>query len=487
MKGNIMDKNFEHLIIMHRTIDKKIFEKHSFQRSNVQNVHIQSCTFDTCDFSRSSLTNLRLTNCNFYGCKFLNIDLCFCKFSNCIFKDCDFSLAEIENINFFKGIFSNTQFISSRLTNNTFIETSFTKIDLNGSTTKFNCFEESVWTNSVFGNCTIDYNVAIRCKFIETKMNLETLGSVWGIQEKDLENISFLSLGREITEDRKDIYINYSQYLLKKRLCLEMFTFQVSLKRENIFKCLEQLLDILDERYTNGQYLSPDEIHYFYEILKAMRKDSMLPLLVLKQILMFSKELVCKFSTDDNYYETILLFYNNICLIYNSMIHELSSYQYNLLDDDCNYRVKITFKEKPKQDIVQVFNALYQYVYKISSIPNIQFVKDASGSYIVWLIMPLAALAAFNIGTLLLTGGVKHLIKLRASVEVLFSKKLPRKYYLDVYKKDDSEELAKGIISTLLTGKISSLSSELYNLSYDGINSQNIKDISAESNKSASS
>ena len=487
MKGIIMDTNFEHLIIMHRTIDKRIFEKHNFQRSNIQNVHIQNCTFNTCDFSRSSLTNLRLKDCHFYKCKFLNVDLSFCKFANCIFKDCDFSLAEIENINFFKGILSDTQFISARLTNNTFTETSFTKIDLNGSTTKFNFFEESVWKKSVFGNCTIDYNIAIRCKFIETKMNLETLGSVWGIQEKDLENITFLSLGREITETKKDIFINYSKYLIKKRLCLEMFTFQVSLKKENIFGSLEQLLYSLDERYTKEQYLSPDELHYFYEILKVMRKESMLPLLVLKQILMFFKELVCKFSTDDNYYETILLFYNNICLIYNSIIHELSSYQYDLLNNDCNYQVKITFKEKPKQDIVQVFNALYQYVYNISSTPNIQFVKDASGSYIVWLIMPLAALSAFNIGTLLLTGGVKHLIKLRASAEILFSKKLPRKYYLDVYEKDDSEELAKGIISTLLTGKISSLSSELCNLSCDGINAQNIKDISAENNQSASS
>ncbi|WP_304528271.1 hypothetical protein, partial [Romboutsia ilealis] len=257
--------------------------------------------------------------------------------------------------------------MSSRITNNIFIETSFTKIDLNGSTTKFNCFEDSVWTNSVFGNCTIDYNISIRSKFIETEMNLETLGSLWGIQEEDMENVCFLSLGRKINEDRKEIYSKYSQYLIKKRLCLEMFTFQVSLKRENIFKRLKELLNSLDERYADGQYLSPDELHYFYEILKAMRKESLLPLLVLKEILIFYKELTCKFSADDHYYETILLFYNNICLIYNSIVHELSSYQYNLLNDESNYQVKLIFKEKPKQDIVQSFNALYQYVYSISS------------------------------------------------------------------------------------------------------------------------
>lgn len=479
-----MDKDSGHLIIMNCTIDKKTFEGHNFQRSNIQNVHIQNCIFSNCDFDRSSLTNMRIANSTFCNCKFLNADFNFCKLANCIFKDCDFSLSEIENNNFFKSDLSSTNFIGSRITDNVFKETTFSKIDLNGSTTKFNCFEKSIWTDSIFGNCTIDYNVAVKCKFIKTKMNLETLGSVWGIQENELENITFLSLGRELIENKEEIYASYYQYMIEKRLCLEMFTFQVSLKKENVFSSLEQLLNSLGDRNSQEQYLSPDELRYFYEILKAMRKESILPLLALKEVLSFYNNLVHNFSTNDNYYETILLFYNNISLIYNSMTHELLSYQKDLPNNNDKYQVKITFKEKPKQDIMEVFNELYQYTYNISTAPNIQFVKDASGSYIVWIIMPLVFLAAFNIGTLLLTGGVKHLIKLRASTEVLFSKKLPRKYYLEVYRKDDSEELAKGIISILLSGKISSLSSKLYNLSHDGINAQNIQDISVENNES---
>lgn len=480
-----MDKSFEHIIIMHRTVEKKKFEKDSFQRSNVQNVHIDSCTFDNCDLSRSSLTNLRITNCTFINCKFLNLDLSFCKFSACVFQECDFSLSEIENNNFYNATLSNVQLSGSRLANNNFSENSFLQVDLNGSTTKFNCFENSTWKDSVFGNCTIDYNVTIGCKFIDTKMNLEALGSVWGIQEKNLENITLLSLGRELLDSREDIYVNYIDYLKKKRLCIETFTFQVSFKGNNIYESLEQLLNNLNNQYTQGQYLSPDELRYFYEILKVLRKDSMLPLLVLNRILVFYQELISKFPTEDNYYETILLFYNNICLIYNSMTHELLSYQNELLDNADKYRVKITFKEKPAQNIVNVFKELYLYVYKDSSAPEIQFVKEASGSYIVWLIMSLASIAAFNLGTLMLTGGVKHLIKLRAATEVLFSKKLPRKYYLDVYQKDDSDELAKGIISILLSGNISALSSEQRHLSDDGINAKNIQDITIENDQSA--
>ena len=147
------------------------------------------------------------------------------------------------------------------------------------------------------------------------------------------------------------------------------------------------------------------------------------------------------------------------------------------MDTQHECEVKITFINKPTQDIEAVFITLYQYVCNTSQTPNIKFIKDATGSYIIWLIMPLAALATFNIGTLLLTGGVKHLIKLRASLAVLFSKKLPRKYYLDVYEKDDSEKLANSILSVLLTKKPSTLLSQLRSLSSDGINAKNIKEI----------
>lgn len=471
-----MEQSYESLSIMHQTIEMEKYIDYSFQRISAHNVHIQECTFTNCFFSRANLVNLRIANCIFINCKFLNADLSFCKFSNCTFKECDFSLAEIENNSIYKSVLVDTKFIGARLANNTFTETSFTNVDLNGSTTKFNSFEETEWIDSIFGNCTIDYNIATRCIFKSTKMNLETLGSVWGIQEESLEQIIFLSLGREIIENPQNIYQNYMDYLEKKRLCLEIFTYNVSFKKEDIYYNLQQLLNNLDIRYSENQYLTPDELRFFYEILKVLRKESLLPLLVLKHLIEFIKNIINKISTDDNYYETMLLFYNNICLIYNSMINELVTYQYDLLEDSCNYKVKITFKERPKQNVVDVFNALYQYVYG-TPIYNVKFLKDAEGSYIIWLIMPLAALAAFNIGTLLLTGGVKHLIKLRASTEVLFSKKLPRKYYLDVYEKDDSEELAKGIIAQLLSGKIFSLPSHLQKLSSDGVNANNIENI----------
>ena len=108
------------------------------------------------------------------------------------FKNCNFSFAEIENMNFYKINFTNTLFTGARLANNTFLETSFIEVDLNGSTTKFNCFETSLWEKSIFGNCSIDYNIAINSKFVSSKMNLETLGSTWGLQESDLKDITFL-------------------------------------------------------------------------------------------------------------------------------------------------------------------------------------------------------------------------------------------------------------------------------------------------------
>ncbi len=480
-----MDNIYEHSMIMHQIIENRIYKDHSFLRSNFQNIRICDCAIINCDFSRSSLSNLRIENSKFIQCKLINTDLTFSKFTNCIFEDCNFELAELENLNFYKSSLINSQFIGARIANNIFLLTTFKNIDLSGSSTKFNCFEDSLWENGIFGNCTIDYNIAIKCSFHSAKMNIETLGGIWGINKKDLYNITYLSLGRQIAEDTQIIYHNYSEYLLKKRLCLEMFVFNVSFNEENIFTNLNKLLRTIDKRYRNEQYFSPDELKYFYELLKTMRKESRLPLLVLSQILSHFKQLIDNYSFDEDYYERMLLCYNNICLIYNSMLNELLSYNQYSLNNKYLYKVKITFKQKPNQNVIQVFDNLYKYIFDCLPDSKIKFIKEEIGSYVIVLAMALSSLAAFNIGTLLLTGGVKNLIKFRASAEVLFSKKLPKKYYLDVYKRDESEELAKNIISILFSTKISSLPSELRNLSSDGYNTQNIKEISVEEDKTA--
>ena len=94
--------------------------------------------------------------------------------------------------------------------------------------------------------------------------------------------------------------------------------------------------------------------------------------------------------------------------------------------------------------------------------------------------MGIATLAAFNIGTLLLTGGVKHLVKLRAAFEVLISKKLPEKYYLDVYNSDNSTDLSLKILKLVSKIDLKNIPDSLKSLSSDGINADNITDISEE-------
>lgn len=475
-----MESLQNHSYIMHELMENKIWSNQNFQRSNMQNTRIVSCKFLNINFNRSYLTNLRIENTEFINCKFQNMDLFFCKFSNCIFTECDFSLSEISNNNFYQCDFSIINFTGARLANNYFILVHFIKTDLNGSTTKFNNFKEVIWEHGAFGNCTIDYNITQNCRFIDADMNVEVLGSVWGLEKSKMENIRFLSLGQRVEGEENSIYNNTKQYFIKKGLLLELFVFNVSFNHENIIENSENLLKNITTNYKNDMYLSPDELTYFFEILKTLRKQFMLPLLVMQEILSFVKKLLTLTKYDDMYSEQLLLFYNNLCLINNSLLNELNTYQFNIESNQICC-VKIVFEERPKNRIDKIIKMIYEYVNGTPAETKICILKEEKGSYIVYILMSLGILAAFNIGTLLLTGGVKHLIKLRASFEVLFSKKLPKKYYLDVYEKDNSTNLSTKIIQLLVSGGLSTIPKELKNLSSDGINAQNIKEISDES------
>lgn len=466
--------------IMHQNIQNLSIKNEEFIRNNIQNNSFTDCVFEKINLSRSSLVNLRIKDSEFVNCIFQNVDLSFCKFTNCSFLNCDFSLAEIENTVFYKCDFNNTTFCGGRLADNTFTYCNLKYADLTGSSTKFNSFIHTNWSFGLFGNCTIDYNITEDCKFTDTKMNVEALGSVFGLRLSDLETVTFLSLGREVKNNLNEICINTKGYFERKGLVLEVYVFDVSLSGKNIISCTEELIEKLGKKYKNGEYLSPDELKYFFKVLKALRKEFKLPLLSLYSILSFIKELYDYLQADDIYMEQLLLFYNNITLIYNSMINELNTYN-DIKDLDRTCYIKITFKKKPLQNIEQVFYNLYEFVYESKPQLKIKLIKEENGSYIAYLVMGIATLAAFNIGTLLLTGGVKHLVKLRAAVEVLISRKLPEKYYLDVYNSDNSTDLSLKILKLVSKIDLKNIPDSLKSLSSDGINADNITDISEES------
>lgn len=466
--------------IMHQTIENLSIKNEEFIRNNIQNNSIIDCFFEKINLNRSSLVNLRIKGTEFVNCIFQNVDLSFCKFTDCKFLNCDFSLAEIENTFFFKCDFNRTKFCGGRLADNIFTDCDIKYADLTGSSTKFNSFIHTKWSFGFFGNCTIDYNITEDCKFTDTKINVEALGSVFGLRLSDLETVTFLSLGREVKNTLNEICTNTRDYFVQKGLVVEVYVFDVSLLGKNIITCTEELIERLGEKYKKGEYLSPDELKYFFEVLKVLRKECKLPLLVLYSILSFVRKLYECLCTDDIYLEQLLLFYNNITLIYNSMINELNTYN-DIIDSDRTCYITIRFKEKPLQNIVQVFYNLHEFVYESKPSLNIKLIKEENGSYIAYLVMGIATLAAFNIGTLLLTGGIKNLVKMRAAFEVLISKRLPKKYYIDVYNSDSSTDLALKILKTVSNINLKNIPDNLKSLSTDGINADNITDISEES------
>lgn len=472
-----MNTDYEHITLVKKAyLNLEITDK-SFKRCDIRNTKIGKSFFVNCDFARSSLVNLRISECTFENCKFYNADILMCKFSKCSFINCDFSLADTSNNNFYKCSLNSTKFIASRVANNSFNDTQFFNVDLNGSSTKFNSFQDCVWNKSIFGNCTIDYNITHNCKFINSYLNIETLGSVWGIEEKNLENITFVFLGQIIKEMTDDIYSNIRENFLKEGTHLEAFVFDVSFLHKNIISCTEVLIQQLKNKYNQDDYLTPEELQFLYDILATLHKKEMLPLLIINDLLFFAQETLLNKNFDESYKDVLILFCNNLYLLYSSMMNELSTYSLPSDDDNHTFVVKMVFYQKPNRDIADTINDTYKFIYGKSPVILAKRIKEHQGSYIVYVLMTLGGFAAFNIATYLLTGGIKKLVKLRAAFSVLFSKKLPRKYYLDVYKDDDTITISKDILKLLVPYNSLLISDSLKNLTSDGINSDNLKEI----------
>lgn len=473
----IQDKS--HSIIVRKTITDGKYSEYDFRRSDIRNCKIRNCSFVDVDFSRSSLTYLDLSNCTFYHCQFKNVDLIACSFFDVTFTNCDFSLAEISDNIFSKCTIQGCNYAGSRSESNKYVNSKLLKIDLNGSVTRLNHFERTSIIDSIFGNCTISYNFIIDSPIVNTFLNVESLGTIWGIKKELMRNVRFLTLGRELTETGGELFNNIRNSIIDEKLCIELFVYDVSFNDDSILECMDTLIKSIDEKFDLDEQFSTHELTFLFEILKLLRKSHMLPFIVIQELINCIESNLKNERIPEKYLETLLIFYNNLFLLYNSMIKELEEINHGF-GTNRETIIKIVFNKKPTQEICTAFREMFEYVNNKELTDSIKILHEQTGSYIVYLWMSLETLAAFNIGMFLLAGGIKHLIAVRAALSDLVSKELPKEYYLAVRKPDHSMKLPQRLLALINESSISGIPKSIKKLEKNGFNSKNIQKISEE-------
>lgn len=348
----------DHLEIIQQRYNEKKFARTTFERSDIDNCEFTALEFQNCCFDRSSLTCIRARHCVFEACQFRNIDLLSCNLTDCIFHDCDFSLANIED-----NIFSNCQFTQSDFTGailkeNEFLSVAFTNISLRGSATCLNTFRKVVVQNSEFGNCTVDYNIVENCMFQHSFLNVETLGTFFGLASETLSTCQFLSVGEQSLEPDLDALFARSRRLFETEgRYIEAFIIDLNYSLNNLYSETGVLCTRIQEKILADGYIPSDQLKFLFNVFKELYRRKQLGLFPLCQLRNGIRNVLELLSPDDRSYEKFVLLYNNLSLLYNSVIIDFtegSDWMYYMEDRPIIIRFK--FQNRPSLPIILFLN-----------------------------------------------------------------------------------------------------------------------------------
>jgi hypothetical protein len=348
--------------------------------------------------------------------------------------------------------FEQIEFIAATLEQNEFNNSVFDSSNFEGSVTSFNRFDGVKINHSVFGNCTINYNIMHNCNINESTINVETLGAVFGITPRTLYNNAFMLLGNKIEKPIKDIESVIRKSFIDEGRYIEAFVFDVCHRGENIIKTTDELILRLKNKIESREYILGDELTFIFNIFKELYRNQRLPFIALARLCRSIGEIIEFIDIENKYYENYVLTYNNLYLLQNSMLYDISK-------SDCvdltsghepaaTVKVKLVFQEAPKCNVCKTIDQIYEYIYNEKPPYPTRLIATESGSYIEIISLALLTLFSLNLGLVLLNGSIRQLSNLRSNVGGLL-KKSEKKHYLitqDQSKNGISKELAKLIL-----------------------------------------
>lgn len=474
---------YEHLDICQRHFGTSIYRETSFNRSSVESSDFSEMQFYSCSFDRSSLISLRIDKCKFEHCQFKNVDLIGCNFCDCVFRECDFSLANVADNTFSNCTFSEVEFRGAEIKENEFLSTKFIHSSLRGSNTCLNTFRRTSITDSEFGNCTADYNILENCAFNRSILNIEAIGSFYGMTLDSLRDSTILRLGTVQEAPSQSVIFDAAYNDFKRgNHYVQLFICELNLSRGNLIECTERLCERMRASVLDGGYLPADQLTFLFNVFKEFYRKECLGFLPLNKLIECVQSILDETAIDSRFYERLILLHNHLELLRNALIRDFAELSdWERFKEDEPIIVRFTFQRKPKVPVVDLLSICHQHVFdQVPAKPPL-LLAELTGSYIAVIQTTVFTLLAFRLCAHLLVGSVKELVKLRANVSLLAKKKLPQKYVLEVTKPETNITIPQ-VVAALLTGLLEkTLPSPLKTLDLEEISTANLTEVTEKS------
>lgn len=283
ISGPLSSRDLSHLFraksdFSYRLIENVELADSSLYQSLFTGTIVRNCVFTRVDFRRSDLDGTRFEGCQLLNCRLEGVDIRTSVFSRTLVQETRVDESLLENCTFNDCDLINSTFGFSNLNHNWFLGTTFTNCALKHSTSRLNRFERCQFQNMELGDCTFLYAIMLRCNFIDSKVNAESIGTFYGISRENLRSLDFIYLGeKQATPKDGDIVATLTESFRERHWIIGLTIMALNFQLTSVVAALALFLRELNTNAQQGRALKSDELEFFIEVLRVLGSVERLP------------------------------------------------------------------------------------------------------------------------------------------------------------------------------------------------------------------
>lgn len=441
---------------------KKYEYKHIDNQQVIQSIFNGStfidCEINNCDFSRCDFEGVKFSKTTIKCSIFNNADIKSVYWNHCTFIQCDFSDSYIEKNDFNNCTFKNCIFAKAAVTDNEFKHNNFVKCDVEKSMFTLNVFTNSSFTNMNLGNCSFYKQIMYKCQYIDIEINADSLGQIYGLTQKNIENFNYIFLGKHLGKLDEDNYQQLVKSFESKKWIFQKIFLEYNLNNISTFDLVINIANHFCNCVNNHQILNSDDLKFFYIVIDFLSEHEQLPLFALTYAYQQLFKSLSYLNSNDFQYKCT----KELLIKIQYKIHEMIEYFYSEVKSfDSNEYIEICIRYECENNYIINFAELINEFNKIIGIKSnhpAMLLRTENGSIIEHIGCTLLGIFSFQLALYGLNGILVQALQLKSNIKLLKSKN-PPKNILDLSKKGQQiQPDFINVINNLSTEVIDSLS-----------------------------
>ncbi len=419
-----------HSDLTFRTLDNLTIEGANLRQSLLNGCLIRNCTFRQVDLSRCDLEQVQFLQCRFESVDFENVELTstmlvgcqfeHCRFDSALLNECTWRNCSIIECSFTQSVVHQSQFEGCTLRAN----------NLQGASIQLDTFRSCAFEEMTLGDCTFLNQLLLDCRYRDVRLNAESIGSVFGLSEKDLLSLDLIYLGNRVVDVRADgplleaLEKDYEQ----RRWFFMREMLRLSFGRGSRVIALERCLDAVLWPASLGAPLKSSDITFLEMVILELFRRKELPgaatVGLPERIKTFQRGSAAQIEGNESpKLQQLAARLRSLML---EMLRNLQTELETLSHERKDRAVvaRLVFEKRPVCDVVEfVRTSAAQSGLKVGG--TTVALREEQGSYILVLQTTLLTLAGLQMALWLLNGCVAQVIELRTRAQIALQKRAP--------------------------------------------------------------